>query len=109
LTSLVPVADLCNHKHPEQCRWIYPDSKGGYSIQALVDIPKGGEIFISYNQENSNSYLFRTYGFIQQENDEDYVLIKAEVDKKDPLYDQKLDVSYLWKQVLPVTRNLSDE
>jgi SET domain-containing protein len=60
----VPYADMFNHRHPEEAKYVFDRERNGFSIIALEDIPKGEEVCIQYNSNISNSNLFFSYGFV---------------------------------------------
>jgi histone-lysine N-methyltransferase SETD3 len=43
---LAPFADLLNHKRPRQTHWLYDEGLKSFVIQALENIPVGGEVII---------------------------------------------------------------
>ena len=37
ITSLIPFADMFNHRHPQETVWYYDTQLEGYVVKALVD------------------------------------------------------------------------
>ena len=70
-TCLAPYADMFNHyvepkTNRRMTNWYYDDDEEGLIIQALRDIEKGEEVFISYFADKifTNDTFFLNYGFI---------------------------------------------
>jgi len=66
--GFVPYADMLNHMRPRQTTWTYTDEREGFIIEALDDIPRGGQCYDSYGKK-CNSRFFLNYGFINLNND----------------------------------------
>ena len=63
INTMVPYLDLINHSDKSNTYWFYEDNKEGYTLIAMRDINKYEEITDSYGKY-SNSYLYKTYGFV---------------------------------------------
>eukprot|EP00457_Paulinella_chromatophora_P007097 gb/GEZN01007117.1/.p1 GENE.gb/GEZN01007117.1/~~gb/GEZN01007117.1/.p1 ORF type:complete len:382 (-),score=60.05 gb/GEZN01007117.1/:181-1326(-) len=72
--GLVPLADMLNHKRPQQTKWEYADSKRGFVILALESIQPGEQVFDSYGPK-CNSRFFVNYGFALDENEDNQAYI----------------------------------
>jgi histone-lysine N-methyltransferase SETD3 len=86
--SLVPLADMLNHRHPQQTSWEYKEDVKGFVIDVKEAIPRGDEIYDSYGRK-CNSRFFMNYGFILENNIDNEVPIKIWLDKSDPLFSAK--------------------
>ena len=89
--SLVPLADMLNHKCPQQTSWEYKEDVKGFVIDVKEPIPRGDEIYDSYGRK-CNSRFFMNYGFILENNQDNEVPIKIWLDKSDPLFSAKYDI-----------------
>lgn len=51
--GFVPYGDMLNHQAPEKvnCRWKWDDAQHGYTVEALLDIRRGEEIYDSYGDK----------------------------------------------------------
>lgn len=87
--SLVPLADMLNHRCPQQTSWEYKEDAKGFVIDVKEAIPRGDEIYDSYGRK-CNSRFFMNYGFILKDNEDNEVPIKIWLDEDDPLYTTKL-------------------
>ena len=78
-STMVPFLDLLNHSDKNNTYWFYDEVKNGYYLIAMKDIEKNEEVTDSYGRY-SNSYLYKTYGFVIPDNsvhDRLYVKIKG--------------------------------
>jgi histone-lysine N-methyltransferase SETD3 len=86
--ALVPLADMLNHKRPQETSWEYSDKKEGFIIEAKVTIERGNQVYDSYGKK-CNSRYFLNYGFTVENNDANEVPIKISLDEEDKLYSVK--------------------
>ena len=49
-SSLVPLADMINYRHPPDAAWYYDKEKEGLVVKALVDIKKGEEVCFGHSE-----------------------------------------------------------
>lgn len=103
--SLVPLADMFNHERKAQTFWYYSDEKGGFVVEAMYEIQKGEEIFVSYGKK-PNSLLWLNYGFMIENNFND-VRVLVELDQEDPLYQFKVNLidNHRDNQIFDLTAN----
>ncbi len=87
--SLVPLADMLNHRRPQQSAWEYNEKHKGFIIESKEDIQRGDQIYDSYGKK-CNSRFFLNYGFIVENNDANEVPLKIKFDENDDLYSVKL-------------------
>ncbi|HEY4218693.1 MAG TPA: SET domain-containing histone-lysine N-methyltransferase [Gemmatimonadaceae bacterium] len=78
--SLVPMADIPNHRRPADAAWSYDRSTGAFEVTACRAFAPGEPVHISYGAK-SNSRLLLHYGFCLADNDaNDAVLRMPESD-----------------------------
>jgi len=87
--GLVPLADMLNHKRPQQTSWEYSDKREGFIIESKENIERGEQVYDSYGKKCNSRFLIN-YGFIVENNDGNEVPIKITLDESDPLYNVKL-------------------
>jgi hypothetical protein len=60
---------MVNHQHPANVTCGYDMRQEGFVIQALEDIGKGHEIYVSYSELNPKIDLFLNYGIVDPDPD----------------------------------------
>ena len=94
--SMVPFADMFNYQwKTTMSKWTFDDDMKAFTVVSNEEIPRGNEVFISYgNKSNRNFFLF--YGFVIDNNENDYAKINVYLntdDKLKKLKDDLLDIS----------------
>lgn len=87
--GLVPMADMLNHKRPNETDWDYSDAKGCFTITTVKDMRKGEQVFDSYGRK-CNSRFFVNYGFSLVENEDNQIAIKVCVPVDVEMYADKI-------------------
>jgi histone-lysine N-methyltransferase SETD3 len=87
--GFVPYADMLNHKRPRETSWTYDDDRGGFIIDAIVDIERGQAIHDSYGRKSNTRFLLN-YGFINLNNDANDLPITFMIRHEDPMFTQKI-------------------
>jgi len=70
--GLVPMADMLNHKRPNETTWTYDGSVKGFTITTTKRLLRGAQIFDSYGRK-CNSRYFVNYGFSLEDNEDNQV------------------------------------
>jgi len=86
--GLVAMADMLNHKRPNETSWTYDTSRGAFTITTTKRLLKGQQVFDSYGRK-CNSRYFVNYGFSLDENEDNQVGMWFNVPQNDPLYPLK--------------------
>jgi Rubisco LSMT substrate-binding./SET domain. len=86
--GLVPMADMLNHKRPEETNWTFDQSKMAFTITTTRELEKGSEIYDSYGRK-CNSRYFVNYGFSLDNNEDNQVAMFFNISKTDDLYQIK--------------------
>jgi len=86
--GLVPMADMLNHKRPEETSWTFDQSRNAFTIVTTRSLSKGAQIFDSYGRK-CNSRYFVNYGFSLDPNEDNQVAMFFSLNTKDPLYNKK--------------------
>lgn len=86
--GLVPMADMLNHKRPNETTWTYDQGRGGFTITTTKRLLKGSQIFDSYGRK-CNSRYFVNYGFSLENNEDNQVAMYFNLNQADPLYKYK--------------------
>jgi len=81
--GLVAMADMLNHKRPNETSWTFDDSRNAFTITTTKRILKNGQIFDSYGRK-CNSRFFVNYGFALDKNEDNQVAVFFNLDKEDP-------------------------
>ena len=87
--GFVPYADMLNHKRPRETSWTYDDDRGGFIIDAIVDIERGQAIHDSYGRKSNTRFLLN-YGFINLNNDANDLPINFSIRHEDPMFTLKI-------------------
>jgi len=82
------MADMLNHKRPNETSWTFDDTRNAFTITTTKRILKGGQIFDSYGRK-CNSRYFVNYGFSLDNNEDNQVALFFCVPKDDPTYQIK--------------------
>jgi len=107
--SLVPLADMLNHKRPQQTSWEYSEKRAGFIIESKENIERGEQVYDSYGKK-CNSRFFLNYGFINENNDANEVPIKIYLDEDDPLHSTKLKlINFSDPKIIRVSEDLSEK
>lgn len=72
---LVPMADMLNHRHPQETAWTYDDGANGFVLTADKDFAAGDSVHDSYGCK-CNGELFLHYGFCLEENEDNRAQIR---------------------------------
>eukprot|EP00808_Paulinella_micropora_P031627 g5082.t1 len=83
--GLVAMADMLNHKRPNETAWTFDDSMNAFTITTTKRLLKSSQIFDSYGRK-CNSRFFVNYGFALDFNEDNQVAIFVSLDKDDPRY-----------------------
>jgi len=73
--GLVPMADMLNHRHPEETGWRYDNGADSFVITARKDFAPGESVHDSYGRR-CNSEFFMHYGFCLEENKDNRAQIR---------------------------------
>jgi protein-histidine N-methyltransferase len=73
--GLVPMADMLNHRHPEETGWRYDDGADGFVLTARQGFAPGEPVHDSYGRR-CNSEFFMHYGFCLEENEDNRAQIR---------------------------------
>ncbi|KAJ3179732.1 hypothetical protein HDU85_004731 [Gaertneriomyces sp. JEL0708] len=84
---LYPILDMLNHRRAERIEWRLTDEN--VTFVALDGFAGGEEVFNNYGAKG-NENLLANYGFVLENNQEDYVKIALNVSDEDPLAERKL-------------------
>jgi len=79
--GLVAMADMLNHKRPNETSWTFDDARNAFTITTTKRILKGGQIFDSYGRK-CNSRYFVNYGFSLDNNEDNQVALFFSVPKE---------------------------
>jgi hypothetical protein len=74
--GLIPFLDYLNHSCKSQIVPTYKDN--GFELWSLQEISKGEQVYLSYGHHD-NTFLAAEYGFVEEENQFDYVCIEKEL------------------------------
>jgi histone-lysine N-methyltransferase SETD3 len=86
--GLVAMADMLNHKRPNETSWTFEDSKNAFTITTTKRLLKGAQIFDSYGRK-CNSRFFVNYGFTLDFNEDNQVSMLFSIpESKDPDLDK---------------------
>jgi len=83
--GLVAMADMLNHKHPNETTWNFDDSRNAFTITTTKRILKGAQIYDSYGRK-CNSRFFVNYGFSLEQNEDNQAVIQYVLPKEDPQF-----------------------
>jgi histone-lysine N-methyltransferase SETD3 len=72
--GLVAMADMLNHKRPNETHWNFDNAKNAFTITTTKRLLKGGQIFDSYGRK-CNSRYFVNYGFSLDFNEDNQVAV----------------------------------
>jgi hypothetical protein len=86
---MYPALDMLNHDRKAQIDWI--PTENGVSFVSRQSFQKGKPLFLSYGPKG-NENLLGNYGFVLQENPEDYYKIFLNVREEDPLYETRIRI-----------------
>lgn len=86
--ALVPLADMLNHRFPQETGWHYDERAAAFVLTALQGFAAGDPIHTAYGRR-SNTHLLLNYGFVLEENEHDECLLKLSVPDGDPFLDVK--------------------
>lgn len=73
--GFVPMADMLNHRHPEETGWRYDNGADGFVITARQDFAPDEPVHDSYGRK-CNSEFFMHYGFCLEENEDNRAQIR---------------------------------
>jgi len=82
--GLVAMADMLNHKRPNETSWSFDQSKNAFTILTTKRILKGSQVFDSYGRK-CNSRFFVNYGFTLDFNEDNQVAIFFDLPQNDPV------------------------
>ncbi|MDR3737337.1 MAG: SET domain-containing histone-lysine N-methyltransferase [Acidobacteriaceae bacterium] len=107
--ALVPLADMLNHKRPQQTAWEYSDKRKGFIIESKENLERGDQVYDSYGKK-CNSRFFLNYGFIVENNDANEVPIKIVVPESDPLFTAKSKIlGCIMSKTIRVSEDLTEQ
>jgi len=86
--GLVAMADMLNHKRPNETSWTFDDSRNGFTITTTKRLLKNAQIFDSYGRK-CNSRFFVNYGFALDFNEDNQVALFFQLPKDDAAYQIK--------------------
>ncbi|KAJ3346382.1 hypothetical protein HDU91_007052 [Kappamyces sp. JEL0680] len=97
---LYPVLDMLNHKRNFKIEWVMSDE--GVSFVSREPISAFSQVFNNYGElvcltagPKGNENLLANYGFVLEDNAEDYVKLTLNTKKEDPLAESRKDVMSL--------------
>ena len=76
IDSLVPMADIPNHRRPAEAAWSYDPGPGTFELTACRAFAPGETVHISYGAKG-NSRLLLHYGFCLEDNDCDEAVLNV--------------------------------
>lgn len=107
--ALVPLADMLNHKRPQQTAWEFSDKRDGFIIETKENIERGDQVYDSYGKKCNSRFLLN-YGFYNENNDANEVPLVVRLDPDDILYDAKLKiVGYNESKKIRVSEDLTEK
>jgi histone-lysine N-methyltransferase SETD3 len=83
--GLVAMADMLNHKRPNETSWTFDDSRNAFTITTTKRLLKSAQIFDSYGRK-CNSRFFVNYGFALDFNEDNQVALFFDIPKDDQAY-----------------------
>lgn len=83
--GLVAMADMLNHKRPNETSWTFDDNLNAFTITTTKRLLKSAQIYDSYGRK-CNSRFFVNYGFALDFNEDNQVAIFVAMNKEDPLF-----------------------
>eukprot|EP00842_Homolaphlyctis_polyrhiza_P003130 jgi/Hompol1/3818/HPOL_003364-RA len=83
---MYPILDMLNHKRGHKIEWRMTDQ--GVSFISVDGTLQGEELFNNYGPKG-NENLLSNYGFVLQDNPEDYFKVFLALRKEDPLFERK--------------------
>jgi histone-lysine N-methyltransferase SETD3 len=91
--GLVAMADMLNHKRPNETSWTFDQSLNSFTITTTKRLLKGSQIYDSYGRK-CNSRYFVNYGFSLDKNEDNQVAMffKLPQDPADPAYMLKAEL-----------------
>jgi len=81
--GLVAMADMLNHKRPNETSWTFDDSRNAFTITTTKRLLKSAQIFDSYGRK-CNSRFFVNYGFALDFNEDNQVALFFTLPVDDP-------------------------
>ena len=90
-TVLVPMLDVLNHKNSPNVSINFSNEADVFEMTSLKKVSSGQELFALYGSK-SNTYLFVTYGFIIESNEEDTATTPLSLSNSDPYFLRKKDL-----------------
>ena len=88
--ALVPLWDMFNHRHGKLST-DFENEKNSLICYSMSNFNAGDEIFIHYG-DRANRDFFLHNGFVDVENDYDFVSLRLGISKSDPLAAQKVQL-----------------
>jgi len=86
--GLVAMADMLNHKRPNETSWTFDDSRNAFTITTTKRLLKSAQIFDSYGRK-CNSRFFVNYGFALDFNEDNQVALVFDIPKDDQAFQIK--------------------
>jgi len=83
------MADMLNHKRPNETSWTFDDSRNAFTITTTKRLLKSAQIFDSYGRK-CNSRFFVNYGFSLDFNEDNQVALFFDIPKDDQAYPIKV-------------------
>jgi len=80
--GLVTMADMLNHKRPNETSWTFDDSRNAFTITTTKRLLKSAQVFDSYGRK-CNSRFFVNYGFALDFNEDNQVALFFDIPKDD--------------------------
>jgi len=96
--GLVAMADMLNHKRPNETTWHFDQSLNSFTITTTKRLLKGAQVFDSYGRK-CNSRYFVNYGFSLDKNEDNQVAMFFTLPRP-PADDQKAMILYQLKAKL---------
>ena len=83
---MIPFADMINHRNPKQNMFYFDEERKGFVMKALMNIPKGAEVTISYNDITAKCII--SHGFLSADGTSDVIEMDFELalSPKQPCY-----------------------
>jgi len=94
--GLVAMADMLNHKRPNETSWHFDQGLNSFTITTTKRLLKGGQVFDSYGRK-CNSRYFVNYGFSLDTNEDNQVAMFFQLPKPAPEAGEKEHMAYQLK------------
>jgi histone-lysine N-methyltransferase SETD3 len=90
-SSMVPMADMLNHKRPPETYWTFDDSHNAFTITTTKEFKAGEQVYDSYGRK-CNTEFFLNYGFVADNNQYNTCKIVLALMDNDILFSRKYEL-----------------